>query len=228
MPESAPGMRKDSGMQSDRDLFCRRLQNVAAHAGVSCADLDCVYTLREYGKHMRLGDAIMGIHGRRPGAMVRHEFHEDMLSQIHATPHRAAALKGLCALMDAEFDCIVEHVVEFWFRVRSYTRRRIQKEQQCIKWVNPAFLQSEFFPSHEQHGPRRPQESKRIERMYYLWRITGDHIRPKAGLSRPSFPRKCWIKQAHLPHAGNRWADFLPKMGSLSKACLDPHSNSSP
>ena len=115
---------------------------------------------------MRLSDDVMACE------TVRRELDEDMLSQMHANPRRAAALKALRALMDTEFDYIVEHVVEPFrvFRVRSYTRRRILKERQRVNWVNPAFTRSKFFPSYAGHGPRRPPESKEIERMYYLWR----------------------------------------------------------
>ena len=156
------GMPKDSGMPSDCDLFCLRLQTVAAYAGVSYAD--CAHILREYAKHMRLGDDVMA------GAKVRRKCHEDMLSQMHANPHRASALKALRALMDAEIDCIVEDVVGPWFRVPSYTRRRIWKEQRRVNWVDPTFTRSLFFPWHAHRGPRQPPNSKLIVRMYSQWR----------------------------------------------------------
>ena len=131
---------------SDRDSFCLRLHNVATQAGVSYKA--CIHTLREYQKHMKLGNDVMA------GATVWRGFHEAMLSQMHAYPEHTAALMLLRELMEEEFDYLVQHAVEPLraFRVRSYTRRRILQERQRVNWVNPAFTRSEYFPSYAGHG----------------------------------------------------------------------------
>ena len=106
------------------------------------------------------------------GATVLRRFHEAMISLIHTHPEHTEAFMALRELMEEESDYLVEHVVEPFrvLRVRSYTYWRILKERQRVNWVNSAFLQSTFFRSLKQHGPRRPPNSKLIERMYSSWR----------------------------------------------------------
>ena len=144
------------------------LLNLRLQADADCAGVDikkeCMLPLQEYQKNVLLGENLVA------AAQIRRAFHLDMRLKEREHPEHAKALRRLSERMEEEFDYLVEHRLEPFFRVRSYTIHRLRKEQQRVNWVNPAFMRSHLYPWHDDHGPRRPPHSKLIESKYYQWR----------------------------------------------------------